>query len=81
MTLEPAFVTVALLYAKTSRAGKPLLFGRVGELRLYAFKTESRVSKDCAPEYKLMIRFEDYQRLKDKLPAALAVKAREDSED
>lgn len=74
---QPAFITVAYLYKKTSRAGNPLLFGEFSGLRLYAFPTENRKPKDCAPEYRLCIRHEDYQRLKEKLPAAFAVEAPE----
>lgn len=64
----PDFVTVALLYKKTSRSGKTLYFGtlRLGTLkdvRLYLFERENRTPKDCQPTYDLCIRMEDWQKI------------------
>ena len=62
---EPSgFVRVAGLYAKTSRAGNPLLFGRWGKLRLYAFPV-THTPKDCAPDFWLCVRQEDYDIRRD----------------
>lgn len=62
---EPSgFVRVAGLYAKTSRAGNPLLFGRWGRLRVYAFPV-THSPKDCAPDYWLCVRAEDYNVRRD----------------
>lgn len=57
----PAFVTVALLYKKTSRSGKTLYFGKWNKLRLYLFERENRQPKDCAPTFELAIRMEDWK--------------------
>lgn len=65
MNAEPSgFVRVAGLYAKTSRAGNPLLFGRWGKLRVYAFPV-THTAKDCQPDYWLCVRKEDYDITQD----------------
>ncbi len=80
----PGFVTIALLYARNSRTGKPLWYaemlepGRSERLRLYLFAQQPRQAhKDTGPEYALCMRIEDYERLRNKLPQALAVKVPE----
>jgi hypothetical protein len=76
---EPQFICIAHLHKGTSRSGKTYYAGTMIEpgtstpLRLYVFVNEPRqASKDTGPALRVALRTADYERLRKKLPAALA---------
>jgi hypothetical protein len=76
---DPQFVCIARLYKDTSREGRAHYRGTMIEpgtntpLRVFIFQNKPRqAAKDSSPTLSLCLTAEDYDRLRRKLPHALA---------
>jgi len=58
--IPPGFIRVCGLYERTTPAGKRLLFGKWGKVRVYGFRTDGE-----QPEMWLCVRVEDYDIRRD----------------